>query len=69
MNNESQYLLAVYVAAQRGSSPAPGDVANLLNRSPASVTEMYKRLADRDLLEYESHQGGGTDGNWLQARA
>jgi len=48
----------VYVAAQRGSSPvAPDDVADLLNRSPVSVTEMYKRLADRNLLECEPYQG------------
>lgn len=58
MTGDSQYLLALYIAEHRLTPPIPpGELAEMLDRSPASVTEMLKRL-DRDgLITYETYDG------------
>jgi DtxR family Mn-dependent transcriptional regulator len=58
MTRTSQYLLALYIAEHRLTPPIPpGEIAEMLDRSPASVTEMLNRL-DRDgLVSYESYEG------------
>jgi len=58
MTDDAQYLLAIYIAENRQSSPVPfGDIADRLDRSPASVTEMCQRLEDRGLVIYRPYNG------------
>ena len=58
MSNRFQYLLVVYVAAQRRGEPiSPGYVAEKLDRSPAATTEMLQRLESEGLLTYEPYEG------------
>jgi DtxR family Mn-dependent transcriptional regulator len=58
MNGGSQYLLALYIAEQRGAPPiASGTVADLLEKSPPTVTERFQRLADEGLILYEPYEG------------
>lgn len=58
MSNAHRYLIALYVAEQRRSPPIPsGLLAEMLDRSPSSVTEMLQRLADDGLVVYESYEG------------
>lgn len=58
MSGASQYLLAVYIAQQRGDPPVPpGAVAEALDRSPAAATEALQRLADDGLVSYEAYEG------------
>lgn len=58
MTEASRYLLVLYIAEQRGSPPvSSGTVADSLDRSPASATEMLQRLEDRGLVVYEPYEG------------
>lgn len=58
MTDESRYLLALYLETQRRSAPvSPGRVADQLDRSPAAVTEMLQRMAERGLVTYEPYEG------------
>jgi DtxR family Mn-dependent transcriptional regulator len=58
MTGGSQYLLALYIAQHRGDPPtSSGDVADLLDRSPPTVTERFQRLAEDGLVEYEPYEG------------
>jgi DtxR family Mn-dependent transcriptional regulator len=58
MSRASQYLLAIYIAQQRDGPPVqPGTLAEMLERSPASATEMCQRLADDGLVSYEPYEG------------
>jgi len=58
MNTQAQYLKAIYLTQQQVDGPAStGDVANLLDVSPASANEMIGKLEDRDLLDHEKYKG------------
>ncbi|WP_121821197.1 metal-dependent transcriptional regulator [Halostella salina] len=58
MSGADQYLLAVYIAGQRDGSPvSSGHVADLLDRSAASATEMLQQLETRGLVTYEPYEG------------
>lgn len=58
MTDDAAYLLVLYAAEQADGPPvSPGDVADRLDRSPAAVTEMLQRMADRGLLTYEPYEG------------
>jgi len=58
MNTQAQYLKAIYLTQQQADGPAStGDVANLLDVSPASANEMIGKLEDRDLLDHEKYKG------------
>ncbi|WP_135363819.1 metal-dependent transcriptional regulator [Halosimplex halophilum] len=58
MSGVPQYLLAIYIAEHRRSPPVPpGTLAEMLDRSPASATEMCQRLADDGLVDYEPYEG------------
>ncbi|WP_435195951.1 metal-dependent transcriptional regulator [Natronomonas sp. EA1] len=58
MAGAPQYLLALYIAEHREAPPvSPGVVADLLDRSPATVTERFQRLAEEGLVEYEPYEG------------
>ncbi|MEE6209398.1 metal-dependent transcriptional regulator [Salarchaeum sp. III] len=58
MNGDAPYLLAVYIVLeQRGSPVSTSAVAELLDRSPSTVTEQFKHL-DRDgLVHHEPYEG------------
>jgi len=70
MNTQAQYLKAIYLTQQQADAPAStGDVANLLNVSPASANEMIGKLEDRGLLDHEKYKGVDlTDEGIQQAR-
>ncbi|WP_459193204.1 metal-dependent transcriptional regulator [Halosimplex sp. J119] len=58
MSAVPQYLLALYVLSHRGSPPLQtSDVADLLDRSHPSVTEMFKRLDEDGFVDYEPYRG------------
>lgn len=58
MSGTAQYLLAVYILAQRGEPPvAPGAIGDLLEKSPATVTEMLQRLESEGFVTYEPYHG------------
>jgi DtxR family Mn-dependent transcriptional regulator len=58
MSRAAQYLLAVYIAAHRHGSPvATGSVAELLEKTPATVTQTMQRLDDEGLVNYEAYGG------------
>jgi len=58
MSRASEYLLAIYIGQHRQDPPVPsGVVAEMVNRSPASATEMIQRLEDDGLVSYEPYEG------------
>jgi DtxR family Mn-dependent transcriptional regulator len=58
MTSKVQYLLAIYIEQNRGSSPVSFDrIAEMLDRSPATVTETCQRLDDDGLVRHEPYQG------------
>jgi DtxR family Mn-dependent transcriptional regulator len=58
MSRQPQYLLGLYVAEHRESSPvAPGVVASALDRSPATVIEAFRELESEGWLTYEPYEG------------
>ncbi len=58
MSSDLQYLLATYIAEHRSGPPvSPGDLAEMLDRSPASATEMCQRLAEKRVVAYEPYEG------------
>ena len=70
MNTQAQYLKAIYLTQQQADGPAStGDVAELLDVSPASANEMIGKLEDRGLLDHEKYKGVDlTDDGIKQAR-
>ena len=58
MSTAPEYLLAIYIAQHRDEPPvAPGELGEMLDRSPAAVTEMCQRLAAEGLVSYEPYEG------------
>jgi DtxR family Mn-dependent transcriptional regulator len=58
MTGAPQYLLAIYIAEHRQDPPvAFGIVADILDRSPASVTEKCQRLDEQGLGAHEPYEG------------
>jgi len=58
MSGADLYLLAVYMESQRGEMPvSSGIIADRLDKSPPSVTEMLQRLDDQGLMVYEPYEG------------
>lgn len=51
------YLKAIYKLQQSGSPVSTTGLAEELKRSPASVTNMVKALAEQGLLEHEPYHG------------
>jgi DtxR family Mn-dependent transcriptional regulator len=69
MTGADQYLLAVYIESRRcGPSVSPGTVAERLDRSAPSVTEMFHQLDDRGLVSYDPYEGATlTAAGWDRA--
>ncbi len=55
---EENYLKAIYkYSSPRSESVSTNTIAQELSTSPASVTDMLKKLANKGLLDYEKYQG------------
>lgn len=58
MSSSAQYLLALYICEHRQEPPVrTGTIAERLDRTPASATEMMKALAEEGYVEYEPYEG------------
>jgi DtxR family Mn-dependent transcriptional regulator len=58
MSGADQYLLALYIESEADSPPiASGAVAERLDKSVPSATEMLQRLDERGLVTYERYEG------------
>ncbi|MDI3482898.1 MAG: DtxR family transcriptional regulator, Mn-dependent transcriptional regulator [Candidatus Methanomethylophilaceae archaeon] len=55
--NMEDYLLAIYRLNRDGGPAKTTDIADMLSVSPASVTEMVKRLSEEGLVDYERYRG------------
>ncbi len=55
---EENYLKAIYKIQERAGKPASTNaIAAAMNTSAASVTDMIKRLSEKDLVNYERYRG------------
>jgi DtxR family Mn-dependent transcriptional regulator len=52
-----EYLEALYNLTQDGRVAGTSDISKKLNISPASVTEMLKKLAEENLVNYSPYKG------------
>ena len=52
-----EYLEALYTLTQDGAAASTSDISKRLNIAPASVTEMLKKLAENDYVNYSPYQG------------
>jgi DtxR family Mn-dependent transcriptional regulator len=58
MNTADQYLKTVYLVQQSAGGPvATGTLADRLDVSPASATEMIGKLEEQGLVEHEKYTG------------
>jgi DtxR family Mn-dependent transcriptional regulator len=58
MARQSEYLLALYITEHREDPPvSPSAVADMVERSPATVIEVLHRLDEEGLLVYEPYEG------------
>ena len=56
--SEENYLKTIFsVFMQTQNNVSTNEIANLLDTSPASVTEMIKKLQDKNLVIYEKYNG------------
>ena len=56
--SEENYLKTIFsVFMQTQNNVSTNDIANLLDTSPASVTEMIKKLQEKNLVIYEKYNG------------
>ena len=56
--SEENYLKTIFsVYMQTQSNVSTNEIANLLDTSPASVTEMIKKLQEKNLVIYEKYNG------------
>ncbi len=53
------YLKAIYELEERGQSPSTKALAEALGVTPASATNMVKRLDELELVTYEPYKGAG----------
>ena len=58
VNTADQYLKAIYVVQRARDGPAStGDLADMLEVSPASANEMIGKLEQRGLADHEKYEG------------
>jgi len=55
--NTEEYLEWIYRLSKEQEKITPTDLARNLKVSPASVTNMLKRLTERDLIHYQPYKG------------
>jgi len=56
-NSIQEYLEALYTLTQNGKTAGTSEISRRLKISPASVTEMLKKLAEMDYIQYSRYQG------------
>lgn len=57
-HTEENYLKAIYKIAEKDKKPAGTNaIAHEMDTSPASVTDMLKRLAEKGLINYQKYKG------------
>lgn len=54
---EENYLKAIYHLSLQSGSASTNQIATALNTKAASVTDMLKKLADKELINYTKYQG------------
>src|ERR1700753_1937413 len=54
---EENYLKAIYHLSLQSGSVSTNQLAASLNTKAASVTDMLKKLADKELINYTKYQG------------
>ncbi len=55
---EENYLKAIFkISEKKGKAVSTNDVSKEIQISAASVTDMFKRLADKGLIDYQKHKG------------
>jgi DtxR family Mn-dependent transcriptional regulator len=54
---EENYLKAIYHLSLNDLNVSTNQIAAALNTKAASVTDMLKKLADKELINYEKYQG------------
>lgn len=54
---EENYLKSIYHLSLNAGSVSTNQLASLLNTKASSVTDMLKKLADKDLINYTPYQG------------
>ncbi len=55
---EENYLKAIFKISEKGNRPASTNaIAGEMNTSAASVTDMAKRLSEKELINYEKYKG------------
>ena len=55
---EENYLKAIFkITEKEGKTATTNAIAAALNTTAASVTDMLKRLAEKDLINYEKYRG------------
>lgn len=52
-----EYMEALYTLTQDGKRASTTEISHRLNITPASVTEMLKKLAEKGYIEYSPYQG------------
>lgn len=52
-----EYLEAIFDIAGESGVARTSEIAKRLNNAPASVTEVFQRMAQNGLVRYESHRG------------
>ena len=57
-NTEENYLKAIYkIAERKNKSASTNTIAKYIGTAPASVTDMLKRLAGKQMINYERYKG------------
>lgn len=54
---EENYLKAIYKLSLHGENAATNDIAMAVNTKAASVTDMLKKLSEKNLISYEKYKG------------
>ena len=55
--SSEEYLEALYNLSHDGAAVSTSDISKRLDIAPASVTEMFKKLADNGYVNYSPYQG------------
>ncbi len=56
-NSTEEYLEAIYNLTQNGQTATTSAISKRLNIAPASATEMLRKLADEEYVNYSPYQG------------
>jgi len=55
--SEENYIKAIYHLQKQGKTVSTNELAERMQTKPASVTDMLKKLYNKDLLEYQPYHG------------